>query len=128
MASGPVTPDGRWVAALDYSTGESALYPLAGSPPRKIPGLRPHELAVQWSPDGRHLFVQEAGGNRSGRSISIARLDTQTGTRQPWLRFDLPDPAGVSMFAAVRLTPDGRHWTASYFRTLSDLYLVEGVR
>ena len=128
MASGAITPDGRWVAGLDYSTGESALYPLAGGSPRKIPGLRLHELAVQWGPDGRHLFVQEAGGYRADRSISIALLDTQTGTRQPWLRFILPDPAGVSFFGAVRMTPDGRHWTVSYFRTLSDLYLVEGVR
>ena len=53
---------------------------------------------------------------------------TASGARQPWLRFDLPDPAGVSGFAAVRITPDGRYSTASYFRTLSDLCLVEGVR
>jgi Tol biopolymer transport system component len=76
MTSGAVTPDGRWVAARDYSTAESALYPLAGGSRRKILGLQPHELAVQWSPDGRHLFVQEARDNRAGRSISVARLDS----------------------------------------------------
>ena len=128
LASGPVTPDGRLVAALDYRTGGSALYPLHGGPPQPIPGLAGGEVAVQWQPDGRHLFVQERNDDRAGLSVSIARLDTHTGARRPWLRFDLPDPAGVSHLAAVRITPDGRHWTASYFRTLSDLYVVEGVR
>ena len=82
---------------------------------------------MQWHPDGRHLFVQEESDGRARRSVSIARLDTRTGARRPWVRFDMADPAGVSFFAAVRITPDGRYWTASYFRTLSDLYVVEGV-
>ena len=71
--------------------------------------------------------MQEEGDGRARRSVSIARLDTRTGARRPWVRFDMADPAGVSFFAAVRITPDGRYWTASYFRTLSDLYVVEGV-
>jgi len=129
MASGSVTPDGQWVVGRDYSTGESALYPLAGGSPRSIPGLLRNEKAVQWQQDGHHLFVQEERRRvGSGRSFSIVRLDTRTAARQPWLRFDLPDPAGVTFFAALRITPDGRYWTASYFRTLSDLYLVQGVR
>jgi len=53
-----------------------------------------------------------------------------TGRREPWLDASPPDPAGVSRLdsSGAALTPDGRYYAYAYLRTLSDLFLVEGLR
>jgi hypothetical protein len=38
------------------------------------------------------------------------------------------DTAGVVSITPPKITPDGRSYAYSYIRTLSDLYLVEGLR
>ena len=126
---GPVTPDGRWVAAHPPGAGPRplVLYPLEGGEPRPIPGLRPGEDRTALSPDGRFLFVREFRESAPSTEITGVRLDTQTGARRPWMQFELPDAAGVGETVLV-MTPDGRHWAVSYRRQLSDLYLVEGLK
>ncbi len=38
------------------------------------------------------------------------------------------DGSGIATVAPVIPTPDGRAYVYSYFRTLSDLYVVEGLK
>jgi hypothetical protein len=38
------------------------------------------------------------------------------------------DAAGVTDLGPILITPDGRSYVYEYGRTLSDLYLVEGIR
>jgi hypothetical protein len=38
------------------------------------------------------------------------------------------DPAGVETIGPILLTPDGKTCVYGYHRTLSDLYLVEGLK
>jgi serine/threonine protein kinase len=59
---------------------------------------------------------------------TVSRLDLATGKRQLVMTLAVSDPSGVTAISAVRMTPDGKSYAYSYYRELSDLFLVEGVR
>jgi hypothetical protein len=60
----------------------------------------------------------------------VFRVEVATGRREPWLDTSPPDPAGVARIAfnGAALTPDGRYYAYSYLRTLTYLFLAEGLR
>ncbi len=122
------TPDGAWVAAgSDYDAAPYLLYPLAGGEPRPIRGLERGDQPIRFSPDGEHLILRYgfAADNTRAR---MALLDLETGRKQPWKTLGPSDPAGVRFLDLVYPTPDGRAYVYQYLRTLSDLYLVEGLK
>ncbi len=51
-----------------------------------------------------------------------------TGQRSFFKRITPADPTGVGSVATVQLTPDGRSYCYSYMRSLSRLYVVDGLR
>jgi hypothetical protein len=103
------------------------LYSIDGGAPRPIPGLLVDDEPLNWSADGRFLFIQLGSAKIPAR---VARLDTRTGRREPWLEVTPPDRAGVRMafWSLISITPDGRHYAYWYIRNLSDLYLVDGLK
>jgi hypothetical protein len=102
------------------------LRSLDGGETRPAPWIGQEEVVIAWSPDGRHAFV--AGSYQP--PFRVFRAEVATGRREPWLAASPPDPAGVAPLKNVGavITPDGRHYAYSYLRTLSDLFLVEGLR
>ena len=56
------------------------------------------------------------------------RVDILTGSQRPWKKIAPADLAGVHGLSGVSMTRDGRVCLFSYLRTLSDLYLVQGVQ
>lgn len=56
------------------------------------------------------------------------RLDLATGRRE--LRRELmpPDPAGVLMIRPPHISSDGKSYAYSYRRTLSELFLADGLK
>jgi hypothetical protein len=116
-----VSPDGRWVAAVAQDLALQ-LFPLQGGEPRLVAKLAPGEEVTQWSADGRTLFV-----SHEGTRLDVFSIDVQTGKRQLWRTFEVPDPAGVRMSIIV-LTRDARSYAYGYLRTLDELYLVEGLK
>ena len=123
MESNTVTPDGRRVVA---HAEESRLFPLeeAGEG-RPVPGLEAGDTPLRWSADGRHLFLRARG---AGLPARVMRLDPATGRREDWMALQPIDPAGVVGVGSIVLTPDGGTYVYEYLRSLSDLYLVEGMR
>jgi hypothetical protein len=121
VAGSRVSPDGGLVAAV---TGDQRLFicPVGGESARFIAQLLPFETVLQWSADGRAVYV-----GSFEIPISAARIEVATGRRTPWRTFSLPDPAGVSAGGVV-LTPDGQGYAYWYLRELSDLYLVDGLK
>jgi hypothetical protein len=107
------------------------LRALDGSVTRPVPWLDERDAPIAWSPDGRYAFV----AGHFEPPFRVFRVDVATGRRELWLDASPPDPAGVDPFdfepfgadLAV-ITPDGRYYAYSYLRTLSDLFLVEGLR
>jgi dipeptidyl aminopeptidase/acylaminoacyl peptidase len=102
------------------------LYSLDGGETRPAPWVGSEGAVIAWSPDGRHAFV----GGWLQPPFRVLRVDVATGRREPWLDTNPPDPAGIDQmnFSGTALTPDGRYYAYAYMRTLSDLFLVEGLR
>jgi hypothetical protein len=57
----------------------------------------------------------------------IVLLDTATGQQQPWRELVPADATGINALQAFRIASNGAY-AYSYFRSLSNLFLVEGIR
>jgi hypothetical protein len=136
----PISPEGTWCVApaqgwapcfhVQEDKGRpiriSELRSLDGGETRPAPWIGRNDFVIAWSADGRHAFV----GGVEQPPFRVFRVEVATGRREPWLDTSPPDPAGVDQLgvAGAVLTPDGRHYAYGYLRTLSDLFLVEGLR
>jgi dipeptidyl aminopeptidase/acylaminoacyl peptidase len=125
---GPVSPDGNFV--LGRGPGPTVfLYPVLGGPPRAVPGVEPADHLIRWDAEGKNVFLAKAEGFAS---VSIYRLDPVSGRRELWKKLGPADPTGIASNSGidnnVLLTPDGKVYSYSYMRDLSDLYVVEGLR
>jgi Tol biopolymer transport system component len=118
----PISPDGARIFALSPQR-RVTLYPVAGGEPREVAGLEPGEAPIRWSADGRALFVYRS----PALPARVYLLDLASGQRRFWKEIVPADPFGAHRLIRVLPTPDGRAYVYSYRRTLSDLYLVEGV-
>ena len=116
-----ISPDGsRFATAVD---GGIALYPLDGGEPTRLRGVRPEEVAVRWTRDGRGLYVFRP--DLPGR---LDVLDVATGERRTWKEIVPPDPAGVVQVEPFVVSEDGSTYVYSYRRLLGELELMTGVR
>ncbi len=116
-----ISPDGKWVIAVSDETGGYLLHSTEGDQSRNIPELQPGEEPVRWSADGSAIFVE------SGVPTRIFRVDLKSGQRQFWKELMPADPAGLHGVVPF-LTPDGKTYAYGYARTLTDLYVIEGLK
>jgi hypothetical protein len=117
-----VSPDGLTLVAL-AADGRPSLYALGGGEPRPLRGLEPGDPAIRWSPDGRALFFSRT----RGLVTQIHRQDLATGETRLVREFAPLDVAGADA-PNVSVTPDGKSFAYSHYRSLSELYLVEGLK
>jgi Tol biopolymer transport system component len=130
----PVTPEGVLsgsLISLDQTSvlaglkdGGYGFYPVDGGPPQKAAGLENDELPVQWTSDGRSVYVVK--GNQI--PTQVFRVDLVSGKRTLWKEIMPSDPSGIAGLIAVVITPDGQSYAYTYRRVLSDLYLVPGLK
>ena len=118
-----LAPDGSQVAGVGPD-GNAYLYSLTGGPTKTVPGFLPSEQPIEWSADGKALYVYRPGEFPA----KVYQLDLATGKRTLWRSLAPADPAGVSQIGPIVMTPDGASYIYGYHRTLSDLYLVEGLK
>ncbi len=116
------SPDGKWTLALGPDR-KRYFYPASGGEPTTVPGLEPEDNVDGRSADGRFLYVHRRGAP----PMKVYRLEIATGRKELWRTLMPADAAGVSGLSPYP-TPDGEAYVYNYTRTLSDLYLVEGVR
>jgi Tol biopolymer transport system component len=115
-----ISPDGKWFIAYDDANGYR-LYPVQGGEPREILGIQPGEGPLRWNANGSAIFME------TGIPSRVYLLDPFTGRRQFWKELMPPDPVGVHYVGLV-FTPDGKTYAYAYYRTLSDLYVIEGLK
>ncbi len=121
-SNGVLAPDGKWVVATGPDR-KRYLYPLSGGEPVAIPGLDAEDRMDQRSADGRFLYI-----HRSGEvPVKVYRLEVSTGKKELWRTLVPADAAGISGVSPFP-TPGGESYVYAYIRTLSDLYLVEGLK
>jgi Tol biopolymer transport system component len=118
-----VSPDSRFVLARER--GKVWRYPIDGGARLPLDGLMPGDAPVRWSADGRSIWV--LGGERP--PMRIFQLDVATGRRTLSREIVNADPAGlVADYLRLLISADGKSYVYGYARTLSDLYVAEGVR
>ena len=117
----PVSPDGDIV--VRRASGERLLISSRDGSAKPLPGLAPTEKALRFDDTGRYLYV--ATGDVGDRSVH--RLDLTTGEKTLWRRLQPRDPTGTVFIGDPVITPDGSCVVYTYFRQISDLYLVEGL-
>ena len=118
-----VSPDGKLMFARDVNE-HGNLYPIAGGEPRPIPGWAPEDMWVNWAADGQSAYIY----HDDKTSAAVYRLDLNSGRRQQIASLAPSDVAGVTAVLNVRMTADGKTYAYSFYRELSDLFLVAGAK
>ena len=117
-----ISPDGRTIPVRGPDR-KFYLYPVEGGEPMPLPGLTASDSVGGWSADGR-LYVYRRGD----LPMKVYRLDVATGKKEIWKTVMPGDSSGIAQISPVIPTPDGSSYVYTYSRTISDLYLVEGLR
>jgi eukaryotic-like serine/threonine-protein kinase len=119
----PVSPDGRLVAAWSPD-GKLHLYPTSPGDSLPVAGVAEGEFPIQWSPDGKSLYVKGPGE----LPARVFRVNPFSGERELWKQLAPPDPTGVVAVQGVVMTPDATAYAYTYARILSELDVVEGLK
>lgn len=120
-----MTPDGDWLLAA--RPGEKPLlYPVPGGEPRSVRGLETEDTPVEWSEEGRFLYVRRDSWEYPYK-VSLYRLNVATGERA-LVREYVPQEVRVSEVLPLVMTPDARFLAYTYARSQLDLYLAEGLK
>jgi serine/threonine protein kinase/WD40 repeat protein len=132
--SRPVTPEGtiglvstadsKYLLAAD---GEEkwSLFPLTGGgdPQPLRTNLEAADLPVQFQADGKVLIVAQ-----SGVPERVYRIHLDQNRREEILKLIPPDPAGLQEVRGLYLSADEKSYVYSYYRVLSDLWVVDGLK
>jgi Tol biopolymer transport system component len=118
-----VSPDGKSLVARGPDR-RTYLYPLAGGEPTPLSGLTTSDVPVRFDREGRWLYAYRLGE----KPLRPFRYEVSSGRREPWKEVGPPDSVGLSFFGRFVTTPDGRAYAYSYFRVLSYLQIVGGLK
>jgi Tol biopolymer transport system component len=118
-----VSPDGSRLIVVGPDRKRYS-YPLAGGEPSAFSGLADDEGPMGWAEDGRSLYVYR----RRDVPGRVHRLDVITGKKE-FVREVMPaDGSGIVDISPIILTPDAKSYVYGFQRTLSDLYILDGVK
>jgi hypothetical protein len=115
-------PDGRSVLGSDQK-GARAIYSVDGGEPRPVPGIESNESVLGFDEKGENAYV-----GHGVRPLRIDRVDLATGKRAFLRDITLADPTGVEAIDSAHISPDGRTYCYSFMRSLSRLYVIEGLK
>ena len=120
LAGSAVSPDGTRVSAV--RGGTPFLWPTDGGDPSPIPGLLEREVPLQFTADGKSVYV----AGPSEPPVRVSLIDLADGERRFWKEIRPLDP-NVRMFG-IRITPDGESYAYTASRVLSTAYVIDGLR
>ena len=101
-----------------------ALFPIEGGDPKPIPQTAPGAEPAGWNEDGSAFFVTR--GKDEG--TAIYSVDVKTGEETLVHEIEPVDPAGIDEFGFALVSADGRAYVYTVHRTLSTLFLVDGLK
>ena len=88
-----------------------------------LPKWTAGDLPIGHTTDGHSFFV------RSGDlPVDVYRFDFLTGAREFVRQLRPSDPTGMNRLSGVFMTPDGKYYSYSGPRELSNLYVVAGLK
>ena len=120
-----MSPDGRLLAAHDGNANRWVLFPVEGGDLQPITGLQESEGPIQWSADGRSLYIREV----KQFPARLFKLNPTTGSRELVAELAPSDMTGIKPYPrSVVITPDGRTHAYTFMRVASELYMLEGCK
>ena len=93
--------------------------PLSGGSPSPVRGILPKEEPIGWDPSGKYVLVRE-----HQLPVKVVRLDPETQKRELWKQISSAEAAGAEDISVIRFAADGSTYAYSYYRILSELYVV----
>jgi len=118
-----VSPDGKFVLARD-SERKRWLYPLEGGDPQPFTAaIDLDDDVIDWEKDGKSILVM-----KYGTPAKVVRVYLGSPKVQEVKTLAASDPAGVVTIGGARFSADRKSYAYDYFRVLSDLYVVDGLR
>ncbi len=122
--------DGRFLSGR-AADGGWYLYSTETSETRKIVGLNPGEEPIQWTADGKLLYVRRPDELRPGEpamTTRVDRVDPRTGRREPWKQIRPLNPSGGGTIGTILFSANGKTCVYTSHHYSSDLFLVEGLK
>ena len=121
-----VAPNGKAVLVRD-DAGVRKMYPIdGGGAPRPLPSFEPNEGVIAFAGDEALLVARRPTGSVA---VDVLRLDLATGVRTSIRSISpIPESVGQGGVGQLLMTPDGRAYMYGYGVTVSDLYLVKGLK
>jgi dipeptidyl aminopeptidase/acylaminoacyl peptidase len=118
-----VTPDSKYLLGADVD-GKRLLYPIQGGDPKPITAaLEANDTPLQFDPDGKSLIV----GQR-GVPLKLFRVYLDSNRRELIRELVPADAGGVQTILGARLSADGKSYAYTYYRVLSDLWVIDGLK
>ena len=115
-----VSPDGKNVITL-HPDQTYYVQPLIGGEATPIPGLESRDEPIQWSDDGRAVYVIGPGEF----ATKIYRVDLVDGSRREWKDIDPVNKVGLVGLelnpGGILITPDGKVCVYTYWILLQHL-------
>jgi len=118
----PISADGDRLV-FRRTDGSAVLLAVGSGRAEPLPAIGPEDTPIRFDQTGGQLFVAV----REGDGLSVERLDLETGERRPWLALRPPNRVGIIYISPPVLNPAGDRYAYSYTRSLSDLFVVEGL-
>jgi hypothetical protein len=116
------TADGKFVFGFSDTV---ALYPVDGKEtPMTVRGIQLDEYIAGVALDGRSIRI----GRVSGSAVDVFELELATGRRKFVKEIAPGEAAGVFGAPNVLFASDYRSYAYAYDRTLSELYVIDGLR
>jgi serine/threonine protein kinase len=118
-----VSPDSNYV--LGRKDGAPWMVPFVGNQtPQPLSFVRAGEAVAGWTADSKSIYI----GDVSSTPVKVYVADLKTGQRRLHHQHAPGDLAGVAGVGSGRITPDGNFYLYTVARTLSYLYVVEGLK
>lgn len=120
-----LAPDGKHmlVGEIGSSNQKAEVRALDGGDARPFTALADTDIPLSWAADNQAIFAAQRG-----LPVKVFKINLTTGKRELWKEIMHPDPAGLLYTSVSAITPDGRAYGYTYFRVLSQVYLVENVK
>jgi eukaryotic-like serine/threonine-protein kinase len=117
-----LSPDGKRLVAVDQESN-FWIYPMDGTEPAALAGIKSGEDVIRFSADGKYLYVAT-----DTMPVQINRVELASGRRQLIFEIAPGDLAGIWSIWPVLITPDGKSYVYSDYRVISDLYVATGLK
>ena len=89
---------------------------------KRMPPL-PRNGFAGWLADSKAFLVRS-----SDSPVQFVSVDVATAAQTPVATIAVSDPAGVVSLGGTAFAPDGDHYLFNYFRVLSELYIIDGLK